>query len=48
MKSFGKILKLIEACDAGGAEAHWRAQKQNANLAWLAADQATTLVDVLD
>ena len=36
VRSFGKLLKFMEAREVDKAEAHWRAHMQNANLAWLA------------
>jgi DNA-binding FadR family transcriptional regulator len=48
LNSFRKLLKLLEAKDADGAEAHWREHLQNANAAWLLGYGQTTLVDVLD
>ena len=48
VRSFGKLLKFIEARDADGAEAHWRAHMRNANTTWLAGYGDTTLVDMLD
>jgi len=48
LNSFRKLLKLVEARDADGAEAHWREHLQNANAAWLLGYGQTTLVDVLD
>jgi len=48
LRSFRKLLSLIQAGDAAGAEAHWRAHMENANHVWLAGDQATALVDMLD
>jgi DNA-binding FadR family transcriptional regulator len=48
LNSFRKLLKLLEAKDADGAEAHWREHLRNANAAWLLGYGQTTLVDVLD
>jgi DNA-binding FadR family transcriptional regulator len=48
LRSFRKVLELIEARDADGAETHWRAHMQNANSLWLAGYDQTALVDVLD
>jgi len=48
VKSFGKVLDLIEAKDAAGAEAHWRAHMQNANDSWLMGYDQTALVDVIE
>jgi len=48
MRSFEKVLDLIEAKDAPGAEAHWRAHMQNANDSWLMGYDQTALIDVLD
>jgi DNA-binding FadR family transcriptional regulator len=48
LMSFRKLLVLIEAKDAEGAEAHWREHMQNANATWLLGYDQTALVDVLD
>lgn len=48
LNSFRKLFKLIEAQDAGGAEAHWREHIRNANATWLQGYDQTALVDVLD
>ena len=48
LKSFRKLLVLIEAKDAEGAEAHWREHMQNANATWLLGYDQAALVDVLD
>jgi DNA-binding FadR family transcriptional regulator len=48
LRSFRKLLQLIEARDADGAEAHWREHMQNANATWLFGYDQTALVDVLD
>ncbi|MDB5448258.1 MAG: FadR family transcriptional regulator [Phenylobacterium sp.] len=48
IRSFQKLANLIEAHDADGAEAHWRAHLKNANASWLSGYDRTALVDVLD
>lgn len=48
LNSFRKLLKLVEARDADGAEAHWREHIKNANATWLVGYDKTALVDVLD
>jgi DNA-binding FadR family transcriptional regulator len=48
LNSFRKLLKLVEARDADGAEAHWREHIKNANATWLVGYDQTALVDVLD
>jgi len=48
LKSFAKLFDLIEAKDADGAEAHWRAHMRNANATWLEGYDRTALVDVLE
>jgi DNA-binding FadR family transcriptional regulator len=48
MRSFDKLLGLLEAKDADGAEAHWRVHMRNANEAWLLGYDQAALVDVLD
>jgi DNA-binding FadR family transcriptional regulator len=48
LRSIRKLLTLIEAKDADGAEAHWREHMQNANATWLLGYDQTALVDVLD
>lgn len=48
MRSFGKLIDLLEAGDADAAEAHWRLHMKNANETWLRGYDRTTIVDVLD
>jgi len=48
LRSFRKLLDLLDAKDADGAEAHWRTHIQNANETWLLGYDQTALVDVLD
>ena len=48
IRSFQKLANLLEARDADGAEAHWRAHLKNANASWLLGYDRTALVDVLD
>ena len=48
IRSFRKLVALIEAGDGDKAEAHWRLHVINANKSWLEPDQADSLIDVLD
>lgn len=48
IRSFDKLISLIEAGDAAGAEAHWRLHVVNSNKSWLDPDQANTPIEVLD
>jgi DNA-binding FadR family transcriptional regulator len=48
LNSFRKLLRLIEATDEDGAEAHWREHLKNANASWLLGYDQTVLVDVLE
>jgi DNA-binding FadR family transcriptional regulator len=48
MRSFRKLIDLLEARDPDGAEAHWRVHMQNAIATWLQGYDQTTIVDVLD
>lgn len=46
--SFRKLVSLIEAGDAAGAQAHWHLHLENTNKAWLAGDGKNAVVDVFD
>lgn len=46
-RSIAKLIGLIEAGDADGAEAHWRAHVRNANLFWLKDIDPATPIDVV-
>ena len=46
--SFKKVIDLIEAKDAAGAELHWRRHIENGNASWLTGYDQTTVVDVLE
>jgi DNA-binding FadR family transcriptional regulator len=48
LKSFRKLIDLIEARDADEAEKHWRAHMRNASAAWLMGFDDTALVEVLE
>ncbi|CAM8672469.1 FadR/GntR family transcriptional regulator [Sphingobium cupriresistens] len=48
IRSFRKLVSLIEAGDGDKAEAHWRLHVINANKSWLEPDQEDSLIDVLD
>jgi DNA-binding FadR family transcriptional regulator len=48
LKSFKKVIDLIEAKDAAGAEAQLRRHLENANIDWLYGYDRTVIVDVLD
>lgn len=47
IRSFDKLIALIEAGDGAGAEAHWRLHVINSNKSWLDPNQAGTPIDVL-
>ena len=46
--SFDRLIALIEAGDADGAEAHWRLHTLNANAAWVEPADVDRLIDVFD
>ncbi|MDE2465771.1 MAG: FadR family transcriptional regulator [Alphaproteobacteria bacterium] len=48
LRSFDKLIELIEAKEPARAEAHWRAHIENANAHWLAGLDRTTVLDLLD
>ncbi len=48
LKSFTKVIDLIEAKKGDEAEKHWVRHIENANAAWLAGHDRTAIVDVLD
>lgn len=48
IRSFDKLIALIDAGNADGAEAHWRLHVVNANSSWVGPDEAGNLIDVLD
>jgi DNA-binding FadR family transcriptional regulator len=48
LRSFRKLLDLVEARDADGAEAHWRVHMKNAMQTWMEGYDEATLVEVLD
>ena len=48
MKSFKRVIDLIEARDADGAEQQLRRHIENANATWLFGYDQTTIIDVLD
>lgn len=48
LKSFRKLIDLIEAKEGVEAEKHWRAHMRNANATWLMGYDDTALVDVLE
>ncbi|MGE0388132.1 MAG: FadR/GntR family transcriptional regulator [Gammaproteobacteria bacterium] len=47
LRSFEKLVELIEQRDEDGAEAHWRAHIENANRTWLRAERASPPLDLL-
>ena len=48
VRSFQRLVTLIEAGDAERAEAHWRLHTKNSNLAWVQPADADRLIDVFD
>ena len=48
LRSIGKVIDLIRARDADGAEAHWREHMRNANATWLLGYDQTGIVDVVE
>jgi DNA-binding FadR family transcriptional regulator len=48
MKSFKRVIDLIEAKDADGAELQLRRHIENANATWLYGYDDTTIIDVLE
>jgi DNA-binding FadR family transcriptional regulator len=48
LRSFDKLIELIEAKDPAKAEAHWRAHIENANATWLEGVDRTAILDILD
>jgi len=48
LRSFKRVIDLIEARDAEGAETQLRRHIENANATWLAGYDQTTVIDVLD
>jgi DNA-binding FadR family transcriptional regulator len=48
LKSFKRVIDLIEAKDADGAELQLRRHIENANASWLYGYDDTTVIDVLD
>ena len=47
LRSFKKLVDLIEARDAAGAEAHWRLHVINANSGWVVPEDAQKVIDIL-
>ncbi len=47
IRSFRKLIELIEAGDAPGAEAHWRLHIVNANASWVPDGYQDRVIDVL-
>jgi len=47
VRSFQKLIRLIETGDGPGAEAHWRLHIENANRSWLAGVPEGAGIDVL-
>jgi DNA-binding FadR family transcriptional regulator len=47
IRSFDKLIELIEAGDADGAEAHWRLHITNANKSWVDNADADMLIDTI-
>jgi DNA-binding FadR family transcriptional regulator len=47
LRSFDKLINLIEAKDALKAEAHWRTHIENANAIWLQGVDGTAVLDIL-
>jgi len=47
IRSFRRLIELIDAGDANGAEAHWRLHLVNANASWVPEDLRNKVIDVL-
>ena len=47
IRSFRRLIELIDAGDAAGAEAHWRLHIVNANASWVPEDYRDRVIDVL-
>ncbi len=47
IRSYEKVIELIEAGDADAAVSHWQLHLHNANDAWVAPDEAGRIVDAL-
>jgi DNA-binding FadR family transcriptional regulator len=48
LRSFKRVIDLIEAKDAEGAETQLRRHLENANARWLEGYDQTAIIDVLD
>jgi DNA-binding FadR family transcriptional regulator len=48
IRSFDKLIKLIDAGQGEAAEAHWRLHLSNANTMWVPRGHETKVVDVFD
>jgi len=48
LRSQEKLIELIEAGDAAGAEAHWVAHMEAAGKVWLEGVESTSVIDVLE
>lgn len=48
LRSFRRLIELIEAGDADGAEAHWRLHTMNSNSSWVEPEDADRLIDIFD
>jgi DNA-binding FadR family transcriptional regulator len=47
IRSFRKLIELVDAGDAAGAETHWRLHITNANASWVPDDYKDKVIDVL-
>lgn len=48
IRSFNKLIELIDRGDVDGAESHWRLHVVNSNNSWLPEDLKGRVIDVLD
>ncbi|AYJ85119.1 FadR family transcriptional regulator (plasmid) [Sphingomonas paeninsulae] len=48
IRSYRKLIELIDAGDADGAEAHWRLHVINSNKSWLDTGNGERLLDILE
>lgn len=48
LRSFDKVIGLIEAGETAKAEAHWRKHLENANAVWLRGFDQAAIIDILD
>ncbi len=47
IRSFRKLIRLVEAGDAAGAESHWQLHLMNSNKVWVPPEEGVRTIDVL-